>query len=133
LQQGIAVTGAVNQHGEVLPVGGINEKIEGFFHVCENAGLNGHQGVLIPYRNRRHLMLEHRVRTAVDEGLFHIYTAEHVSEGIALLTGVHSGMEGGVSSGFYAHDSVLGLAQKTLQIFRRACQLADHPKVGRHR
>jgi predicted ATP-dependent protease len=133
LQQGIAVTGAVNQHGEVLPVGGINEKIEGFFHVCENAGLNGHQGVLIPYRNRRHLMLEHRVRTAVDEGLFHIYTAEHVSEGIALLTGVHSGMEGGVSSGFYAHDSVLGLAQKTLQIFRRACQLANHPKVGRHR
>ena len=78
-------------------------------------------------------MLERRVRTAVDEGLFHIYTAEHVSEGIALLTGVHSGMEAGGPSGIYAHDSVLGLAQKTLQTFRRACQLADHPKLAHHR
>ena len=133
LQQGIAVTGAVNQHGEVLPVGGLNEKIEGFFHICENAGLDGRQGVLIPHRNRRNLMLERRVRTAVDAGLFHIYTAEHVSEGIALLTGVHSGMEAGEPNGIYAHDSVLGLAQKTLQTFRRACQLADHPKLAHHR
>jgi predicted ATP-dependent protease len=133
LRQGIAVTGAVNQHGEVLPVGGINEKIEGFFHICDNAGLDGHQGVLIPHRNRRNLILERRVRTAVEAGLFHIYTAEHVSEGIALLTGVHSGMEAGVTTGLYPSDSVLGQAQKTLQIFRRACQLADHPKAGRHR
>ena len=73
------------------------------------------------------------MQTAVAAGLFHIYTAEHVSEGIALLTGVHSGMEAVGPSGIYARDSVLGLAQKTLQIFRRACQLADHPKVGRHR
>jgi predicted ATP-dependent protease len=133
LRQGVAVTGAVNQHGEVLPVGGINEKIEGYFRICDNAGLDGHQGVLIPHRNRRNLVLERRVRTAVDAGLFHIYTAEHVSEGIALLTGVHSGMEAGSAGGLYAHDSVLGMAQKTLQIFRRACQLADHPKSGRHR
>ncbi len=61
LRQGIAVTGAVNQHGEVLPVGGINEKIEGCFRVCDAAGLDGSQGVLIPARNRRHLMLEPRV------------------------------------------------------------------------
>ena len=64
LRQGIAVTGAVNQHGEVLPVGGINEKIEGYFRVCENFGLDGSQGVLIPHRNRRHLMLE-RTRRVV--------------------------------------------------------------------
>jgi predicted ATP-dependent protease len=133
LRQGVAVTGAVNQHGEVLPVGGINEKIEGYFRICDNAGLDGHQGVLIPHRNRRNLVLERRVRAAVDAGLFHIYTAEHVSEGIALLTGVHSGMEAGSAGGLYAHDSVLGMAQKTLQIFRRACQLADHPKSGRYR
>ncbi|WP_296449303.1 Lon-insertion domain-containing protein, partial [Rhodoferax sp. UBA5149] len=129
LKQGIAVTGAVNLHGEVLPVGGINEKIEGYFRICETAGLDGKQGVLIPYRNRRHLMLERKLVAAVDKGLFHIYTAEHVTEGVALLTGYASGMAG--AAGAYAHDSVLGLAQKTLQAYRRACQLADHPKIPR--
>ena len=129
LKQGIAVTGAVNQHGEVLPVGGINEKIEGYFRICETAGLDGKQGVLIPHRNRRHLMLEGKLVQAVSQGLFHIYTAEHVSDGIALLTGYSSGMP--IAAGGYAHDSVLGLAQKTLQTYRRACQLAEHPKVSR--
>ncbi len=127
LNQGIAVTGAVNQHGEVLPVGGVNEKIEGYFRVCQKAGLDGTQGVLIPQRNRRHLMLERSVVDAVAQGRFHIYTAEHASEGIALLTGFSSGMPMGANG--YAHDSVLGHAQKTLQAYRRACQLADHPKL----
>jgi predicted ATP-dependent protease len=131
LKQGIAVTGAVNLHGEVLPVGGINEKIEGYFRICETAGLDGQHGVLIPHRNRRHLMLESRVVDAVHKGLFHIYTAQHVSDGIELLTGCPSGMTG--AAGEHAHDSVLGRAQKTLQAFRRACQLADHPRVpGKH-
>ena len=127
LKQGIAVTGAVNQHGEVLPVGGINEKIEGYFRTCQKAGLDGQQGVLIPQRNRRHLMLECQLVEAVSQGLFHIYTAEHASEGIALLTGFSSGMPMGASG--YAQDSVLGHAQKTLQAYRRACQLADHPRL----
>jgi predicted ATP-dependent protease len=127
LRQGIAVTGAVNQHGEVLPVGGVNEKIEGYFRICEKAGLDGKQGVLIPQRNRRHLMLERKLIAAVEQGLFHIYTADHVSEGIALLTGRSSGMP--IAAGGYSPDSVLGLAQKTLQAYRRACQLADHPKL----
>jgi len=127
LKQGIAVTGAVNQHGEVLPVGGINEKIEGYFRTCQKAGLDGQQGVLIPQRNRRHLMLERELVEAVSRGLFHIYTAEHASEGIALLTGFSSGMPMGASG--YAQDSVLGHAQKTLQAYRRACQLAHHPKL----
>ncbi len=131
LKQGIAVTGAVNQHGEVLPVGGVNEKIEGYFRICEKAGLDGTQGVLIPQRNRRHLMLERRLVDCVAQGLFHIYTAEHASEGIALLTGFSSGMPMGASG--YAHDSVLGHAQKTLQAYRRACQLADHPKLAHRR
>ena len=134
LAQGIAVTGAVNQHGEVLPVGGINEKIEGFFRVCHNAGLTGHQGVLIPHRNKRHLMLKREVLAAVDAGLFHIYTAEHVCDGMALLMGCACGLGEGQIPSVYAPDSVLGLAQKTLQAFRRACQRADHPKdLHKHR
>lgn len=130
LRQGIAVTGAVNQHGEILPVGGINEKIEGYFRTCETAGLDGHQGVLIPHRNRRHLMLAPRVVEAVSRGLFHIHTAEHVSEGLELLTGVPSGMVD--REGVYPPGSVLGLAQTTLQAYRRACQeAARHQKPAR--
>lgn len=129
LRQGIAVTGAVNQHGEVLPVGGINEKIEGYFRICEAAGLDGSQGVLIPHRNRRHLMLESEVVEAVAKGLFHIYTAEHVNEGIELLTGIPVGMAN--EAGSYPHGSVLGHAQKNLQAFRRACHAPEHTKSGR--
>jgi predicted ATP-dependent protease len=132
LRQGIAVTGALNQHGEVLPVGGINEKIEGYFRICETAGLDGRQGVLIPHRNRRHLMLAPPVVQAVANGLFHIYTAEHVSDGMALLTGFASGMPGGGPRGYDA-DSVLGSAQKALQAYRKACQLADEPRMPRRR
>ncbi|MBI5005733.1 MAG: AAA family ATPase [Nitrosomonadales bacterium] len=126
LKQGIAVTGAVNQHGEVLPVGGINEKIEGYFRICSQAGLDGSHGVLIPQRNRRHLMLKRKVVEAVDQGLFHIYTAEHVSEGIELLTGRPAGVAD--ASGNYPPGSVLGHAQKTLLAYRRACQHSSHPK-----
>jgi predicted ATP-dependent protease len=125
LKQGIAVTGAVNQHGEVLPVGGINEKIEGYFRVCAQAGLDGSHGVLIPQRNRRHLMLERKVVEAVAQGLFHVYTAEHASEGIALLTGLPAGVAD--ETGNYPQGSVLGHAQKTLLAYRRACQLSAHP------
>jgi len=129
LRQGIAVTGAVNQYGEVLPVGGLNEKIEGYFRVCEKAGLDGTQGVLIPQRNRRHLMLERKVIEAVEQGLFHVYTAEHVNEGIELLTGTPAGAANAV--GNYPSGSVLGHAQKTLRAYRRACQASEHPKAGR--
>jgi predicted ATP-dependent protease len=120
IKQGIAVTGSLNQHGEVLPVGGLNEKIEGYFRVCTAAGLDGSQGVLIPYRNRRHLMLSRKVVEAVDQGLFHIYTAEHVSEGIELLTGIPAGVAD--EAGNYPQGSVLGHVQQTLLAYRRACQ-----------
>jgi predicted ATP-dependent protease len=131
LKQGIAVTGSVNQHGVVLPVGGINEKIEGYFHVCATAGLDGSQGVLIPSRNRRHLMLERKVVDAVAQGLFHIYTVEHIAAGIELLTGLPAGLTDG--AGDYAHDSVLSHAQQTLLSYRRACQASEHPKPGHKR
>ncbi len=128
LQQGIAVTGAVNQHGEVLPVGGINEKIEGFFRVCEATGLTGRQGVLIPRRNRHHLMLERRVVEAVANGVFHICAVDHVSEGIEFLTGIPAGVPGKASR--YPDGTVFGLAQKTLQAFRRASRVQQRSKTA---
>ena len=124
LKQGIAVTGAVNQHGEMLPVGGINEKIEGFFRICATAGLDGSQGVLIPHRNRRNLMLERNIAEAVERGMFHIHTAEHAVEGMELLTGYPIGTAD--ESGNYPRDSVLGNAQRSLLAFRRACQVSGH-------
>lgn len=87
LKQGVAVTGAMNQHGEVLPVGGLNEKIEGYFRVCKAIGLDGNQGVLMPERNMRHLMLSDEVIQAVAQGRFSIATMNHVADGIQYLTG----------------------------------------------
>jgi len=129
LRQGIAVTGALNQHGEILPVGGINEKIEGYFKSCELLGLDGTQGVLIPSRNRRHLMLDVRVVEAVRQGQFHIYTAELASQGMELLTGVRFGT---LELGGYGADTVLGKAQKTLQKYRLACD-AGQPHASERR
>ncbi|WP_353239032.1 AAA family ATPase [Limnohabitans sp.] len=120
LRQGIAVTGAVNQQGDLLPVGNINEKIEGYFRSCESLGLDGQQGVLMPARNRRHLMLAPQVVHAVARGDFHIYVANQVSEGMSLLTGFPYGHWG---PGGYALGSVLGRVQTTLQRFRQACEL----------
>ena len=130
IRQGIAVTGALNQHGEMLPVGGINEKIEGYFRCCERLGLTGQQGVLIPRRNQRHLMLEPRVVDAVAQGRFHIYTAEQAGDGMELLTGRSFGTLGPDG---YAPDSVLGCAQQTLQDYRRACVDAGSGKSVRRR
>lgn len=122
LQQGIAVTGAISPYGEVLPIGGVNEKIEGFFAVCRDAGLDGQQGVLIPRRNQRHLMLSHEVCQAVAAGQFHIYTTDHVSEGAELLMGTAFGALGTSPLGHsgYPPDSILGRAEATLLKFRRA-------------
>lgn len=129
LAQGIGVTGALNQHGEVLPVGGINEKIEGWFQACAAAGLDGTHGVLIPARNQRHLMLDASVLEAVERGLFHVYTMGHVSEGIALLTGAPSGMDGAPP----ASGTVLERAEQTLRAYRRACQAAGQTRRGARR
>ena len=119
LNQAIAVTGALNQHGEMLPVGGINDKIEGFFRTCELLGLDGQQGVLIPRRNRRNLMLSPRVVQAVAEGRFHVHVADTVADGMALLTGHPYGES---QANGYPVDSVLGRAQATLLEYRRACE-----------
>ncbi|HED30713.1 MAG TPA: ATP-dependent protease, partial [Prosthecochloris aestuarii] len=91
LRQWLAVTGSVNQHGEVQAIGGVNEKIEGFFDLCSQRGLNGRQGVLIPAANVRNLMLRDEVIDAIDKDQFHIYPVTHIDEGIELLTGVEAG------------------------------------------
>jgi predicted ATP-dependent protease len=91
LDQGLAVTGSVNQQGEVQPVGGINEKIEGFFDVCRARGLTGRQGMLIPEGNARHLMLREDVVEAVRDGRFRVYAVATVDEGLELLSGRKAG------------------------------------------
>ncbi len=94
LRQGLAVTGSVNQWGEVQAIGGVNEKIEGFFDICRERGLDGRQGVLIPVANVQHLMLRDDVVSAVAEGRFAVYAVATVDEGIALLTGLPAGARG---------------------------------------
>lgn len=91
IDQGIAVTGSVNQRGEIQPVGGINYKIEGFYRVCKERGLNNQQGVIIPKQNVRNLMLEEEVVEAVEAGRFHVWAISTVDQGIELLTGVAAG------------------------------------------
>jgi predicted ATP-dependent protease len=94
LRQDLAVTGSVNQNGRVQAIGGVNEKIEGFFDICKERGLTGSQGVLIPSVNQKHLMLRHDVVEAVAEGRFHIYPVETIDEGVELLTGQPAGARG---------------------------------------
>jgi lon-related putative ATP-dependent protease len=91
IRQDIAVTGSLNQKGEIQAIGGVNEKIEGFFDVCRAKGLTGTQGVIIPFQNVQNLMLREDVVAAVTEGKFHIYAVKTIDEGIELLTGVPAG------------------------------------------
>ncbi|RJQ19008.1 MAG: ATP-binding protein [Nitrospiraceae bacterium] len=91
VKQSYAITGSMNQHGEVQPIGGVNEKIEGFFGVCKLNGLNGEHGVIIPKRNMHNLMLKQEVVEAVTNGKFHLYSIENVEDGIEPLTGMPAG------------------------------------------
>ena len=91
ISQELAVTGSVNQQGDVQPIGGVNQKIEGFFDVCRLKGLTGKQGVLIPSENVEDLMLRDELIEAVAQGQFHIYPVTTVAEGIGLLTGIRAG------------------------------------------
>lgn len=91
IKQNIAVTGSINQFGDIQPIGGVNEKIEGFFDVCKHRGLTGDQGVIIPRTNIGNLMLREDVVAAVSEGKFHIYAIDNVDDGIEILTGIKAG------------------------------------------
>jgi len=115
VRQSIAVTGSINQHGRIQPVGGINEKIEGFFDVCRARGLSGDQGVLIPAANMRHLMLRADVVQAVEAGAFHIYAADTIDQGIEILTGRAAGVRD--EAGRFPDKSVNGLIEQRLTAF----------------
>ncbi len=91
IKQNIAITGSINQKGEIQPIGGVNEKVEGFFAVCKNRGLTGDQGVIVPQVNVKNLMLKKEVIEAVKEGKFHVYAVKNVNEAIELLTGIPAG------------------------------------------
>ena len=112
LKQGIAVTGSVNQKGEVQAIGGVNEKIEGFFAVCSEEGLNGEQGVIIPAGNTPHLMLKDEVVEAVARGKFNIWAVKTIDEGISILTDTPAGTPN--AEGKYPTGTVNYLVQKRL-------------------
>jgi len=113
IRQNIAVTGSVNQRGEIQPIGGVNQKIEGFFRVCEAKGLNGEQGVMIPHQNLRNLMLRQEVVDSVRQGKFHIYAISTIDEGVEVLTGVEAGEKR--EDGSYPEDSINCRVDKRLK------------------
>ena len=113
LRQDIAVTGSVNQKGEIQPIGGVNEKIEGFFDICRTKGLNGKQGVMIPHININDLMLRKDVIEAVKEGKFHIYSIKSIDDGIEILTGMKAGKK--KKDGTYEKGTVNYLVDERLR------------------
>ncbi len=127
IRQGIAVTGSVNQKGRIQAIGGVNQKIEGFFDVCRGKGLSGRQGVVIPKANQKNLMLRRDVVDAVKEGRFHIYAVETVEEGLEILTGKAPGKPD--KDGRYAPDTLYGRAQEKIEEFaRRSAQMRVRQK-----
>ncbi len=110
IKQSFAVTGSVNQKGEVQAIGGVNEKIEGFFEVCKLKGLTGKQGVMIPESNVQNLMLKEEIVDAVKAGKFHVYSVKTIDEGIEVLTGVKAGVKD--KKGKYEKDTVNDLVDK---------------------
>ncbi len=100
----MAITGSINQHGQVQAIGGVCEKIEGFFEICKARGLSGKQGVIIPETNVKDLMLKREVIEAAEQGLFNIYAIKHVEEAMELLTGLQAGVPN--AQGIYPEGSI---------------------------
>ncbi len=113
IDQGIAVTGSINQKGEIQPIGGVNEKIEGFYDLCKLKGLTGQQGVIIPRQNIKNLVLRKDIVEAVDKGHFHIYAVSHVEEGVEILTGMAAGEI--KEDGTYPRDTINYLITSRLE------------------
>lgn len=125
IRQSIAVTGSVNQKGDVQAIGGLNEKIEGYFEVCQVKGLNGKQGVLIPSSNVRNLMLKEEVVEAIKAGNFHIYPVSTIDEGMEVLTGLKAGKR--QQDGHYEPDSINSKVQNRLSTL--AERLRDFSRI----
>lgn len=120
LKQSLAVTGSVDQRGEIQPIGSVNEKIEGFFDICNAEGLTGEQGVIIPTRNIDNLMLKDEVIDAVRNGKFHVYAINNIEEGIELLSGIPAGTAD--ENGRYQAESVFARVDKKLQDYNKALE-----------
>jgi lon-related putative ATP-dependent protease len=118
IRQNIAVTGSVNQKGEVQAIGGVNYKIEGFYETCKLVGLTGEQGCMIPYANVHNLMLKEEVVEAVKQGKFHIWAVRTIDEGIEVLTGVAAGKKG--RDGSYPEGTINGLVKRRLNDMAQA-------------
>jgi predicted ATP-dependent protease len=129
LRQDLAVTGSVNQKGEIQPIGGVNEKIEGFYDVCKAQGLTGTQGVLIPHQNVKDLMLKNEVVEAVKQGKFHIYPIQAIDQGIEVLTGVKAGEK--KPDGTYPEGTVNFLVDKQLNQYAENLKSFVAPEEGR--
>ena len=123
LDQSIAVTGSVNQRGQVQPIGGANEKIEGFYDVCRAIGLTGRQGVVVPRRNVRNLMLREDVVDAIGRGEFHIYAVDTIDEGLEILTGLPAGER--QADGTYPPDTVHHFVEARLKRFSEGLESHD--------
>jgi len=118
IRQDIAVTGSINQFGEIQPIGGVNEKIEGFFEVCSNQGLTGTQGVIIPRTNIKDLMLNEHVLKSVEENKFHIWAIDTVDDGIEILTGLKAGTPD--TKGMYPKGSVNAIVAEKLNEYYKS-------------
>jgi len=123
VRQSLAVTGSVNQMGEIQPIGGVNEKIEGFFDICSLKGLTGEQGVIIPESNVDNLMLKDDVIEAVKNNKFHIYSVRKIEEGIELLTGLPAGEPD--IYGEYPDNTIFYLANQKLKEFNKVLEAAE--------
>lgn len=123
LKQNLAITGSINQKGQLQPIGGVNEKIEGFFYVCKAKGLTGDQGVVIPHQNVKNLMLRREVVEAIREGRFHIYAVETVDEALELFTGMPAGERD--ASGQFPEGTVNHLVDKRLRELAREAKALE--------
>ena len=128
IRQDLAMTGSVNQHGQSQAIGGVNEKIEGFFDICSASGLTGTQGVIIPRSNVRHLMLREDVVAAAREGSFHVHAIGNVDEALALLTGKDAGPRAG--DGTFAEGTIHRLVEDRLAGFAKAAKAASAAPSG---
>jgi predicted ATP-dependent protease len=134
VRQDLAITGSVNQHGDIQPIGGVNDKIEGFFELCAARGLTGTQGVLVPESNVQHLMLDREVVEACEAGHFAVHAVRSLDEAAALLLGREAGVRG--PDGAFPEGSINALVERRLDAFaeqRRAMlggeaeRREDHP------
>jgi predicted ATP-dependent protease len=127
IKQSLAVTGSLNQKGDVQPIGGVNEKIEGFFDICKLNGLTGNQGVIIPIQNVSDLMLRKDIIDSVRKGVFHIYPITRVEEGIEILTGIKAGTK--TKKGYEVDSVFFKVENKIRELYAKSRSLKFNDSI----